>query len=437
MNDKQKGPTTMMTSILLVDVQGFETLAKGQANPAALAGELSDSTQDEAKPFAVMRAYCSPRVSSYRRAAYREAGFEIVESAGPDETLIRMSCDLCTLAHGGASYGEAILLGGATDYSALARLAHERLMQIAVIEHPGLSPAMQALADRLINLDDLEIDRSTGIPPAPSFKPRERSTNEPLSPRPSRLVPEKSAPAAPATDQEGDPWPDSRLVAGSAAGAGAGALMAGRTSANGAAQPAEAAGDDAEEAAPKTEAKPEEAKQDEAKPAAKTKPEEAKPQEAKPREARPAVQAANPVAAKAHEPEVEKPSVTVTEPSTVTPPATSADIEADLEADLAAELMADIPEPTPQKADAPEAKPAADAPDDNDIDALFADLVPEAPAAAEPAKAPADKPEPAAASQGAQSDEDVDELLSRLMSDDLADATVEPKKAELDVVPER
>jgi hypothetical protein len=37
----------------------------------------------------------------------------------------------------------------------------------------------------------------------------------------------------------------------------------------------------------------------------------------------------------------------------------------------------------------------------------------------------------------AEADADVDQLLSRLMSDDLASDDAKPKKAELDVVPER
>jgi hypothetical protein len=173
----------MMTSLLLVDVQGFEALAKGQANPAALVGELSHTMHGLTRQIAVMRAYCSNRVSSYRRTAYREAGFEIVETNGPDETLIRMSFDLYEFSSSDATYEEAILLGGSTDYTALARLARERLMMVSVVDHATISSALEALADGLIDLDDFEIDRSASIAPAPSYTPRERKPLEPLAPR--------------------------------------------------------------------------------------------------------------------------------------------------------------------------------------------------------------------------------------------------------------
>lgn len=173
----------MMTSLLLVDVQGFEALAKGQANPAALIGELSHTMHGLTRQIAVMRAYCSNRVSSYRRTAYREAGFEIVETNGPDETLIRMSFDLYEFSASDATYEEAILLGGSTDYTALARLARERLMMVSVVDHSTISSALEALADGLIDLDDFEIDRSASIAPAPSYTPRERKPLEPLAPR--------------------------------------------------------------------------------------------------------------------------------------------------------------------------------------------------------------------------------------------------------------
>jgi hypothetical protein len=261
----------MMTSLLLVDVQGFEALAKGQANPAALIGELSHTMHGLTRQIAVMRAYCSNRVSSYRRTAYREAGFEIVETNGPDETLIRMSFDLYEFSSSDATYEEAILLGGSTDYTALARLARERLMMVSVVDHATISSALEALADGLIDLDDFEIDRSASIAPAPSYTPRERKPLEPLAPRAPLLsrtektpekaqdkaddkADEKAAEAKPdeASDAtsdddkphldhpeqhkpdsdrtEGDAWPDPKtgpvLVAGATAGAGAAALIA-------------------------------------------------------------------------------------------------------------------------------------------------------------------------------------------------------------------
>lgn len=152
----------MMTSLLLVDVQGFEALAKGQVNARALVSELSHTTHGLARQIAVMRAYCSPRVSTFRRSAFRDAGFEIVETSGADETLILMTLDLATLSDGDTPYEEAVLLGGSADYTALARLARRRMMMVSVANHGTLPTSLEALADGLIDLGDLEFEAATG-----------------------------------------------------------------------------------------------------------------------------------------------------------------------------------------------------------------------------------------------------------------------------------
>ena len=152
----------MMTSLLLVDVQGFEALAKGQVNARALVSELSHTTHGLARQIAVMRAYCSPRVSTFRRSAFRDAGFEIVETSGADETLILMTLDLAALSDGDTPYEEAVLLGGSADYTALARLARRRMMMVSVVNHGTLPTSLEALADGLIDLGDLEFEAATG-----------------------------------------------------------------------------------------------------------------------------------------------------------------------------------------------------------------------------------------------------------------------------------
>lgn len=152
----------MMTSLLLVDVQGFEALAKGQVNARALVSELSHTTHGLARQIAVMRAYCSPRVSTFRRSAFRDAGFEIVETSGADETLILMTLDLAALSDGDTPYEEAVLLGGSADYTALARLARRRMMMVSVANHGTLPTSLEALADGLIDLGDLEFEAATG-----------------------------------------------------------------------------------------------------------------------------------------------------------------------------------------------------------------------------------------------------------------------------------
>lgn len=451
----------MMTSLLLVDVQGFEALAKGQANPAALIETLSNGAERESRHLAVMRAYCSNRVSSYRRTAYREAGFEIVETSGPDETLIRMSFDLYEFSASDATYEEAILLGGSTDYTALARLARERLMMVSVVDHSAKSSALEALADGLIDLDDFEIDRSASIAPAPSYTARERKPLEPLTPRApfvSRTekgqdkskemaddkIDEKSVDAKSDTKSEddkphldhpeqhkpdsdrtdGDAWPDPKtgpvLVAGATAGAGAAALIA--------SDETDADADDAE-----TEAKSE--AEDKAEASADT----ANDSKAESTDAT-ALDAdlENSIAASLSD----DLAVSLSEDL-------GTDLDAELEAELAAELVADAPEGT----DASTPKPngaAVPVEEDSSIDALFADLTDGDEAkdddknaqtegtettAVDPAvtAAPIDVPLMA----DVEADADVDQLLSRLMSDDLAGDDAEPKKAELDVVPER
>ena len=207
----------MMTSLLLVDVQGFEALAKGQVNARALVSELSHTTHGLARQIAVMRAYCSPRVSTFRRSAFRDAGFEIVETSGADETLILMTLDLAALSDGDTPYEEAVLLGGSADYTALARLARRRMMMVSVVNHGTLPTSLEALADGLIDLGDLEFEAATGAmasaasgsagvarttggaadaqarPVTPRLKPSDMpSSSAPLSSTPSSSMPSSS-----------------------------------------------------------------------------------------------------------------------------------------------------------------------------------------------------------------------------------------------------
>jgi hypothetical protein len=449
----------MMTSLLLVDVQGFEALAKGQANPAALIETLSNGAESESRHLAVMRAYCSNRVSSYRKTAYREAGFEIVETSGPDETLIRMSFDLYEFSASDATYEEAILLGGSTDYTALARLARERLMMVSVVDHATISSALEALADGLIDLDDFEIDRSASIAPTPSYTPRERKPLEPLAPRAPLLNrtektkdkvedepkdkadnkasdaksetkadddkphldhPEQHKPDSDRTD--GDAWPDPKtgpiLVAGATAGAGAAALIASDET-------------DADEAETET--------QSETDTKTEASSEKADDSKAESTDA-PAIDVGleDAIAASLSD----DLAVSLSEDL-------GTDLDAELEAELAAELVADAPESTGEETPKPNGA-AVPVEEDSSIDALFADLTDGDEAkdddknaqtegtettAVDPAvtAAPIDVPLMA----DVEADADVDQLLSRLMSDDLAGDDAEPKKAELDVVPER
>lgn len=462
----------MMTSLLLVDVQGFEALAKGQANPTALTSELSHTMHGLTRQIAVMRAYCSNRVSSYRRTAYREAGFEIIETSGPDETLIRISVDLHKFATSAATYEEAILLGGTTDYTALARLAREHLMMVSVVDHATISSALEAIADGLIDLDDLEIDRSSSIAPAPSFKPRERTPSEPLAPRapfisrpakPDEKSDEKSAQDEPKLDHpedhkpdndaaDGDAWPDPKtgpiLVAGAAAGAGAAALMASEAGANGVSVDEPAInGSPAEPASAKDADAGSEKKGDES-PKAETSATE------------PAIEAEleDAIAASLSNDLTDSLDEDLSKSLTDEKIGDFGDdLDAELEAELTAELVPDLAAndalstddsstQSEKTATANDAEPASDVSTDDDstIDALFADI-----AGGDDKLGPADADttsvDPAVTAApidipmmaDAKADADVDQLLSRLMSDDLGGEGAETKKAELDVVPER
>lgn len=464
----------MMTSLLLVDVQGFEALAKGQANPTALTSELSHTMHGLTRQIAVMRAYCSNRVSSYRRTAYREAGFEIIETSGPDETLIRISVDLHKFATSAATYEEAILLGGTTDYTALARLAREHLMMVSVVDHATISSALEAIADGLIDLDDLEIDRSSSIAPAPSFKPRERTPSEPPAPRapfstrppkPEEKSGEKSAQDAPKLDHpedhkpdndaaDGDAWPDPKtgpiLVAGAAAGAGAAALMASEAGANGVSVDEPAINGSPTELASAQDA--DAAKADDA---GSEKKGDESPKTETPA-AEPAIEAEleDAIAASLSDDLTDSLDEDLTKGLA---DEFGDDLDAELEAELTAELVPDLAAAdalstddsstqSEKTATANDAEPASDVSTDDDstIDALFADI-----AGGDDKLGPADADttsvDPAVTAApidipmmaDAKADADVDQLLSRLMSDDLGSESTEPKKAELDVVPER
>lgn len=179
----------MMTSILLIDVQGLEARIGGGLAPAGLLAELTHTMHGMSRQIMVQRAYCSSRVSTYRRNAYRDAGYQIVETAGPDETLIMMTLDLADLSGGNAVYEEVILLGGTTDYTALARLAHENLMMISVLDHPTIPTSLEALADGLIDPDDLPHSEATSILDRGDIKREETPRRTPfLAPAPKSAV---------------------------------------------------------------------------------------------------------------------------------------------------------------------------------------------------------------------------------------------------------
>lgn len=480
----------MMTSLLLVDVQGFEALAKGQAKPAKLIEYLSESMPGLTRQVAVMRAYCSNRVSSYRRTAYREAGFEIIETNSPDETLILMTLDLADLSYGDATYEEAILLGGKTDYTALARVARERLMMVSVASHDDVPSSLEALADGLIDLNELDIDRSSTM--SPNLRSRDAAPASPpkqTAPEPARETSDKPAQEKQGEDaQEGDAWPDPKtgtiLVAGSGAAVASGVaamsarssngvapsptppVSAGENSANdksvGEKQSAPASESSKAETAPSASDNPTQVGSEAASDGAETvatKADASKSDGAKPDE----TQADQGKA----EPGKQAASKDTKEPSLDDDLAASIDEE--IGAELEAELLADIapasaapakPAPTPtsvptenpvaqsaSKNEAPvkvaETEAAKNIPpveDDSSIDALFADLA-SAPASETPdqkVETSSVAPAVTAALMGdAKADADVDELLSRLMSDDLASESAGGKKAELDVVPER
>lgn len=184
----------MMTSILLVDVQGLEARIGGGLSPAELLAELTHTMHGMSRQIMVQRAYCSSRISNYRRNAYRDAGYQIVETAGPDETLIMMTLDLADLSGGNAVYEEAILLGGTTDYTALARLAHENLMMISVMDHPTITASLEALADGLIDPDELPMSDTPSILERSDIKREEQPRKSPfLAPPPKESI---LAPAA-------------------------------------------------------------------------------------------------------------------------------------------------------------------------------------------------------------------------------------------------
>lgn len=196
----------MMTSILLIDVQGLEARVGGGLSPAELLAELSHTMHGMTRQIMVQRAYCSSRISAYRRNVYRDAGYQIVETAGPDETLIMMTLDLADLSGGNAVYEEAILLGGTADYTALARLAHENLMMISVMDHPTITASLEAVADGLIDPDDLPLSD------APSILDRSDSKRE-ETPRKSPFLapPPASSILNPAARSQTTPEPEATL----------------------------------------------------------------------------------------------------------------------------------------------------------------------------------------------------------------------------------
>ncbi len=456
-------PTLMTTSLLLIDVQGFEALAKGQANPSALRDQLTHTTHGMNRQLAVMRAYCSSRVSSYRKTAYREAGFEITETTGSEDTLILMSLDLAELARADVTYQEAILMAGSADLTSLARFAREHLMSVSVVDHPSVPASLEALADGLLDVADFEIDRMSGPPPAPNFKARDRSTTEPLVARSRAAASEKetNAPETLKADPSDDKAPeasapDDKMTEADTGTSGKSFGRNGsKTSSFGSSSLTSDRKKDAVEgdhALKKTDDAP-------SSEAAKSPVSESMTSPKKDRDTpKPDLPMrdgeASKVKTKADDSELEsnleealaaslsddlasaledsaQPALT----TQVTGSNPEPDLEADLAADIAAELDIDLPPDENSETQGT----------DTDLDALFADIAsgdasdPMAASDVTTAVDPAAQEEPLDLGKAAdaQADAEVDQLLSRLMSDDMASDPEAPKKAALDVVPER
>lgn len=210
----------MMTSLLLVDVKGAvdNNSASGlRVMPTKLVAELTHTMHGLSRQIMVMNAYCDASVDSDTRTGFRDAGFAIIDTAGPDETLIMMSLDLASLAVGDAVFEEAILLGGQTDFTALARLARVNLMMVSVSDIGDIPASLEALADGLIDLDEVS-EPWTATAPTLEAEPEPVSVEAPSTPEP-----DLSEDAA-EHDGDGDPWPDPKtgpvFIAGTAGAVG-------------------------------------------------------------------------------------------------------------------------------------------------------------------------------------------------------------------------
>lgn len=191
----------MITSILLVDAHALATRNGPTPDPASLVDELTQTMHGVHRQIVVLHAYCDASVRAPYRQALRDAGFAIFDTANAHETLIAMTLDLAGLVGGESVYEEAILLGHA-DYTALARHARAALMMVSVADHPGVCASLEALADGLIDLDEMQAFRPEEVAvPAGAAAQAEEPAEEPA--------------------EEGDPWPDPStgpmLVAGAAA----------------------------------------------------------------------------------------------------------------------------------------------------------------------------------------------------------------------------
>lgn len=183
----------MITSIMFVDVQALQARVGGSPAPALLVRELAHTMHGLSRRFALMNAYCAPSIDLATRSAYRNAGFAIIDTAGTDETLIRITLDLDACLGAGQHYQEAILLGR-SNYAPLARMAQARNVMVSVSDRPDLPASLEALADGIIDLDEIIAAKTA---------PQARKAD----PVKAEATPEPEAEAAPQDDSGGDPWP--------------------------------------------------------------------------------------------------------------------------------------------------------------------------------------------------------------------------------------
>lgn len=144
----------MITSILFVDTQALQSRPRGAPSPIALVKELSDSMSGVRREIRSMKAYCAPSVDLSTRCAYRDAGFDIVDSSGSEETLVRTTIDLMTSIERVVDTQEVILLGR-SNYTPLLQMLRERKILVSVADRADLTPSVEALADGIIDIDEI------------------------------------------------------------------------------------------------------------------------------------------------------------------------------------------------------------------------------------------------------------------------------------------
>lgn len=183
--DLVPGPARRLRTALFVDFDnvyiGLRRLDPDAAeafatDPGHWLGELesgSDADGDFARRFLVRACYLNPSVYSRFRPNFTRAGFQVVDcpsltQQGKSSADINLVLDAVDALAADARYDEFVIVSADADFTPLAQRCRAADRRVTIITASPAASAYRAVADTVINADELADLVTVGGPPAAS-----------------------------------------------------------------------------------------------------------------------------------------------------------------------------------------------------------------------------------------------------------------------------